>query len=115
MHVRFFTAGSLFLVGLVGADRLPHPIPFGGRLLSTLTAVPFHAFLGMVLLSTSTPLAPDVYSSLSDQRTAAGLLWVMGELFSVAVAGVVVAEWYRAEERAGARHDRRSLASVPDG
>lgn len=107
VHVHLVTAGSLFLVGLVGADRLPRPLPFGARLLATLTAVPFHAFLGMVLLSASSPLAPEVYPSLSDQRTAAGLLWVMGEVFSLAVAGVVIADWYRSEQRAGARHDRR--------
>lgn len=106
VHVHLVTAGSLFLVGVVGADRLPRPLPFGARLLAALTAVPFHAFLGMVLLSASNPVAPDVYPSLSDQRTAAGLLWVMGELFSLAVAGVVIAEWYRSEQRAGARHDR---------
>lgn len=111
VHLHFFVAGCLFLVGLVGVDRLAHPIPFGGRLLSTLTAVPFHAFLGVVLLSSTTPVAADAYPSLSDQRTAAGLLWVMGELFSVAVAAVVLRDWFRAEERAGARHDRRVSAA----
>ena len=115
VHVHLLVAGSLFLVGLVGVDRLPHPIPFGGRLLATLTAVPFHAFLGMVLLTASAPLAPDAYPSLADQRTAAGMLWVMGELFSLAVAAVVVAEWYRAEQRAGARHDRRAAAGAVGG
>ncbi len=112
VHLHLFTAGSLFLVGLVGTDHLPNPIPYGGRLLAALTAVPFHGFLGMVMLSTSSPLAPDEYPSMSDQRTAAGLLWVMGELFSLAIAAVVVTEWYRSEQRAAARYDRRDGAAA---
>ncbi|MCB0976210.1 MAG: cytochrome c oxidase assembly protein [Acidimicrobiales bacterium] len=112
VHVHLFTSGSLFLVGLVGVDRLPHPIPYGARLLVTLTAVPFHAVLGIVLLTASSPAAPDVYPSLSDQRTAGGLLWMMGELFSVVVAGFVVVEWFRSEQRAAARFDRSTAATA---
>jgi putative membrane protein len=114
VHAHLVFVGSLFLAGLVGADPSPRPLPHGARLLMALTAVPFHAFLGLAMLSARSPLAPDAYPSLSDQRTAAGLLWGMGEIFTLAVAAVVVRRWYVADQRAAARHDRRSdAASVP--
>lgn len=110
VHAHLVLSGSLFLAGLVGADPSPRPLPHGARLLSVLTAVPFHAFLGLALISTTTPIAPDAYPSLSDQRTAAGLLWGMGELFTLAVAAVVVRRWYVADQRAATRADRRADA-----
>lgn len=107
VHQHLLLSGCLFLVGLVGVDRLPNPLPYGARLLAVLLAVPFHAILGLAMLSARQPLAPDAYPSLSDQRTAAALLWIMGELFTVSVAAVVVARWYRADQREAARIDRR--------
>lgn len=112
VHAHLTISGWLFLAGLVGADPSPRPLPHGGRLLSALTAVPFHAFIGLALLSAKTPLAPEAYPSLSDQRTAAGLLWGMGELFTLAVAAVVVRQWYVADQRDAVRADRRADAAV---
>ena len=112
VHVHLVTVGSLFLAGLVGADPSPRPLPHGARLLSALTAVPFHAFLGLAMLSAAAPLAPSAYPSLTDQRTAAGLLWGMGELFTLAVAAVVVRRWYVADQRAAHRADRRADAAL---
>ena len=110
VHAHLVAAGCLFLAGLVGADPSPRPLGHGARLLSVLTAVPFHAFLGLAILSARAPLAPVAYPSLSDQRTAAGLLWGMGELFTLAVAAVVVRRWYVADQRAAVRADRRADA-----
>ncbi len=114
LHGHLVAVGCLFLAGLVGADPVPRPLPHGARLLSALTAVPFHAFLGLALLSATEPLAPDAYPSLDDQRTAAGLLWGMGELFTLAVAAVVVRRWYLAEQRIGIRADRRLDAEAAE-
>jgi len=103
VHAHLVAGGLLFLVPLVGVDTLPRPVPFGARLLAVLLAVPFHAFLGVALLAADEPLAPEAYPSLDDQRRAAGLLWAGGELLTLAVAAVVFARWWRAEERAGRR------------
>ncbi|MCU1357670.1 MAG: copper resistance protein CopD [Acidimicrobiales bacterium] len=111
VHAHLVVFGTLFLAGLVGADPSPRPIPHPARLLAVLTAVPFHAFLGLAMYSATTPLAPDAYPSLGDQRTAAGLLWGMGELFTLAVAAVVVRRWYVADQREAARADRRADAA----
>lgn len=103
VHLHLLVTGLLFLVPLVGADVLPHPVPFGARLLAVLAAVPFHAFLAVAILAADAPLAPAVYPDLDDQRRAAGLLWASGELLSLAVAAVVFTRWWRSEQRAAAR------------
>jgi len=116
VHLHFLTAGCVFLWPLLGADPLPRPLPYGARVLTVLAAVPFHAFLGMVLLSTRAPLAPAAYPSLADQRAAAGLLWASGEVLTVVMAAIVVRAWMAADGRDAARIDRRlSLSSAETG
>lgn len=105
VHFHLVAAGCLYLSGLVGLDPSPRPLAFPARLLSVLTAVPFHAILAMAILSSTSPLAPDAYPRLSDQRAGAGLMWGMGELFTLAVAAVVVRRWYVADQRTAARQD----------
>ena len=107
VHLHFLAAGCLFLWPLVGADPLPRPVPYGARILAVLAAVPFHAFLGVALLSTRTPLAPAVYPSLPDQHAAAGLLWASGELMTLVAAAMVLRAWMDADERHAGRLDQR--------
>lgn len=109
VHVHLVLAGSLFAWPLVGSDPVPSRPGHGARLLLVLASVPFHAFVGVALLGASSPLF-DAYPSLADQRRAAGILWGSGELFTLAVAAVVFRSWYLAEQRAGARADRRADA-----
>jgi putative copper resistance protein D len=82
-------------------------VPFGARILTVLAAVPFHAFLGVAIMSTSRPLAPTIYPSLDDQHSAGGLLWVSGELMSLVLASIVVHAWINADRRAAVRADAR--------
>jgi putative copper resistance protein D len=107
VHWHFVTAGCLFLWPLLGTDPFPRPLPHGARVLAVLAAVPFHAFLGMALLATKTPLAPDAYPSLGDQHAAAGLLWASGELMTLVTAALVLRSWMAADGREAARLDRR--------
>ena len=113
IHAHFLAAGCIFLWPLLGTDPLPRPLPYGARILTVLAAVPFHAFLGMVLLSTRSPLAPADYPSLADQHAAAGLLWISGELMTVVMAGIVLRAWMAADDRDAARIDRRLSLSEP--
>jgi putative copper resistance protein D len=109
VHAHVVVAGTLFLAMLVGVDPLPgRPAP-GARLLALLVAVPFHSVVGLALLSAGAPIAPDAYPLLSDQRTAAGLFWGTGELFTVVVAGVVLRQWWLAEQRAAAREEAQRV------
>jgi cytochrome c oxidase assembly factor CtaG len=105
VHTHVVVAGTLFLAVLVGVDPLPGRPPAGARLLALLVAVPFHAVVGLALLSAGSPVAPDAYPLLSDQRTAAGLFWGTGELFTVVVAAIILRQWWVGEQRAAARED----------
>ncbi|WP_436792774.1 cytochrome c oxidase assembly protein [Actinospongicola halichondriae] len=110
VHVHLVLVGALFVWPLVGVDPMPERPGHGARLLIVFASVPFHAFVGVALLSATTTMF-DAYPSLDDQRRAAGLLWGAGELFTLAVAAVVFVDWFRAEQRAGRRHDRQMESS----
>jgi putative copper resistance protein D len=112
VHGHVLLVGAVFLWPLLGVDVLPRPVPFGARLLAVLAAVPFHAFLGVALLTADRPLVPAFYPSLADQHAAAGILWSSGELLTLVVAAIVFARWAAADRREGIRLDRR-LDSAP--
>jgi putative copper resistance protein D len=105
VHAHVVVSGTLFLGVLIGVDPLPgRPSP-AARLLVLLVAVPFHAVIGLALLTAGSPVAPEAYPLLSDQHTAAGLFWGTGELFTVIVAGIILRQWWVSEQRAAARED----------
>jgi putative copper resistance protein D len=106
VHLHFLLAGYLFVATMLVIDPIPRPLPHGARLLAILFAVPFHAIVGMALATASQPLFPSVYPSVSDQRSAAAVLWASGELFTLALAAIVGREWWLADQRAAARFDR---------
>jgi len=106
VHAHVVVSGALFLAVLVGVDPLPGRPPPGARLLILLVAVPFHAVIGLALLSAGRPVAPAAYPDLADQHLAAGLFWGTGELFTFAVAAIVLRQWWVVEQRAMAREDR---------
>jgi putative copper resistance protein D len=110
VHAHVVASGVLFLAVLVGVDPLPGRPPFGARLVALLVAVPFHAVIGLALLSAGSPVAPEAYPLLSDQRTAAGLFWGTGELFTLVVAAAIVRQWWVGEQRAVAREERATDA-----
>lgn len=106
LHLHFLAAGALFLWPVVGADPVPRRLPHGGRLLVVFLAIPFHAVLGMALLASPEPIAPQ--HTLRDFRAGAGLLWVAGDLLGLIAALVVAAQWMGHEDRQAAREDRRA-------
>ncbi len=117
VHAHFVVVGLLFFWPAVGLDPMKRSISYPARLLYVLLAVPFHAFLGLVILSsTAHPLGEAVYGEVgrhwgptlvADQRTAAGILWAVGDLFGLIAGGIVAAQWYRADQRRQLREDRR--------
>jgi putative copper resistance protein D len=106
VHAHVVATGVLFLALIVGVDPLPARPPYGARLLVLLVSVPFHAVVALALISAGSPVAPDAYPSLDDQRAAAALFWGSGELLTVVVAAIVCRQWWVSEQRAAAREDR---------
>ena len=116
VHLHFLVAGCLFAWVAVGVDELPRRLPHPARLLFVLLAVPFHAFVGLAVLSADAhPLGADVYGAVvrtwgsdlvSDQRVGAGVLWALGDLFGLLAGAAVLVQWIAADERRQAREDR---------
>jgi putative copper resistance protein D len=115
-HLHFVLVGALWFWPLLGLDPLPRRIPYGLRMLAVFVTLPFHAFLGVTLMGSSTPIGGDWYaglgrtwgpSPLEDQEIAGGLLWASGDLVGLAVFAVLFVQWVRSSEREAAREDRR--------
>jgi len=117
VHVHFLVVGMLFFWPVVGLDPSVWRLHHGFRLLYVFVALPFHAFLGIALLSGQEPLF--AAHTLSDQRTGAGILWAVGDLLSLAAVAIVLAQWMAHEKRESAREDRYDdaarLASASTG
>jgi cytochrome c oxidase assembly factor CtaG len=78
--------------------------------------MPFHAFLGVAILSQSTLIAGDYYLSLhrtwgptplQDQHMAGSVLWATGDIVALIVLAALFVQWARDSEREAAREDRR--------
>ena len=115
VHLHFLFVGVLFFWTAVGLDPLRWRIPLPGRALYAFTAVPFHAFVGVAILSSTSLLAGGYYaevhrswgsSPLADQHTAGGILWAGGDLLGVAVLLVIVVRWLLHEQAVQERSDR---------
>jgi cytochrome c oxidase assembly factor CtaG len=118
LHVHFVLVGSLFFWPLLGIDPVPgrrgHPF----RILLVALTLPFHAFLGVSIMSVTDDgaglLAPEHYLGLHplseavfQQQLGGALLWSSGDFVGLLFLGVLVTQWMRASEREAAREDRR--------
>lgn len=116
VHLHFLATGCLFAWTAVGIDPMRRRLPHPGRLLFVLLAVPFHAFLGLAVLSAADrPFGAQVYEAVArtwgpslaaDQRAGAGILWAVGDLFGLVTGAIVLVQWVRADRRRQAREDR---------
>ncbi len=124
VHLHFVAAGFLFCWSVLGVDADRRRTGHAARLLAVALAIPLHALLGLMLhAGADHPLAAAEYGGVardwggslaSDQRTGAGILWGVGELWGVALVVLVAARWMAADARRQAREDER-LAAVSAG
>ncbi|MEU5784655.1 cytochrome c oxidase assembly protein [Micromonospora lupini] len=115
MLTHFVVAGYLLFWVLIGVDpgrrRLPHPL----LVIIHLASMMAHGFFGLVLMQTTTVIAPDWYTAvhpawasslLADQKLGAGIAWAFGELPAVLVMVILIRQWIRADHREQGRLDR---------
>lgn len=98
-HAVLLGGAVLFWAQAVGPGaRMSHPL----RLLYLVVAMPQNTFLALAIFSTSRVLYRHYaggHDPLGDQRLAAGIMWVAGDLVLLVAVLVVAAAWARHEER----------------
>ena len=118
LHLHFVVAGCLFFWPILGVDPVPGRVSHPFRILMLFATMPFHAFLGVAIMSVSSDgkglLAATHYLPLigrSDavfqQQVGGGLIWASGDIVGLLFIFVAAAQWMRASEREAAREDRR--------
>jgi cytochrome c oxidase assembly factor CtaG len=116
LHLHFLVVGCLFFWPILGLDPVPGRMAYPFRMMVVFATLPFHAFLGIAVMSSNTLIAADWYRSLHltwgptpmyDQFIAGSILWVSGDLVGSVIFGVLFVQWVRESQREAAREDRR--------
>jgi cytochrome c oxidase assembly factor CtaG len=118
LHVHFLLVGCLFFWPILGVDPIPGRRGYPLRMLVVATTLPFHAFLGVAIMSIepdgASLIARDHYLGLHplaeavfQQELGGALLWASGDLVGLLFLGVLLTQWMRASEREAVREDRR--------
>jgi cytochrome c oxidase assembly factor CtaG len=116
LHLHFIIIGCLLMWPLMGIDPVPGRISYPLRLLMLFLMLPFHAFLGISIMSSTTLIAENWYlafnrawppSPLDDQYLAGGILWASGDAIALLMLIAIFAQWYAHSQREARREDRR--------
>ncbi len=115
MNLHFVLVGYLYYGLVIGVDRPPRPLPHLGKLGFVLAAMPFHAFFGIIVMSSEVVIAETFYQYLdlpwandllATQYLGGGIAWAGGELPLLVVVIALVTQWARQDRREAARKDR---------
>jgi putative membrane protein len=109
-HAAWVGAALVYWWPIIGVDPSPHPMGYGARLLSLLLAMPAMSFLALAIYSADAPLYATYAAepgALADQRDAAALMWVAGNLALVVSMLLVAASWKRHDDEAQRRLESR--------
>jgi putative copper resistance protein D len=124
MTAHFLAAGSLFFWVIIGPDPKPQPLSYPAKVLLYFVSIVFHAIFGLTLMMSTTLIAGDWYTQLAipwvgdllaDQRAGGGIAWAFGEIPSLIIICVLIAQWARAEDREGRRLDRMAERASASG
>ena len=116
MHLHFVVVGCLFFWPLLGLDPVPGRVAYPFRMLTVFATLPFHAFLGVTIMTMNGLIAQDWYLGLfrtwpptpeEDQRIAGGILWGSGDVIALVIFAVLFAQWVRQSQAEARREDRR--------
>jgi cytochrome c oxidase assembly factor CtaG len=116
LHLHFLIIGALLMWPLMGIDPVPGRISYPLRLLMLFLMLPFHAFLGISIMSSTQLIAESWYlafnrtwppSPLDDQYLAGGIMWASGDLIALVMLIALFVQWYAHSQREARREDRR--------
>lgn len=115
MNVHFLIVGCLYFGLVVGVDPVPRKLPHIGKLGFIMAAMPFHAFFGVILMSSSILVGETFYRHLEQpwatdlertQYIAGGVAWAGGEIPLLIVVIVLAIQWAIQDKREALRIDR---------
>lgn len=109
MHAEGFLVGYLYWQPLVGLDPSRWKMAYPLRMATLFLGMPWEAFLGVTLISSSQPIA--TINTVAGTQTGGETFWILAMLANGLALGVLVRQWFRQLEREGPREDRRLLAS----
>ena len=118
LHLHFVLVGSLFFWPILGVDPVPGRVSHPFRILLLFATMPFHAFLGVAIMSVSADgkglLAAAHYlpligraDAVYQQQVGGGLIWASGDVVGLLFIFVAAVQWMQASDREAAREDRR--------
>jgi putative membrane protein len=109
-HVHMFLAGCLLSWAVIGIDPVRRRPGTGVRLTVLIIAAAGHDTLAKLIYARDLPAGG---GSIASRHTGAELMYYGGTVIEVALAAVVMAQWYLASGRALARTRRRSQGAGP--
>lgn len=115
MYMHFLIVGYMFYSMVIGVDMTPRPIPHVGKLGYVIAAMPFHAFFGVIVMTSPKIIAETFYQYLdlpwadlaSSQYLGGGVAWAGGELPLLFVVVVLGLQWAKQDTRESRRSDRQ--------
>ncbi|MBX3312511.1 MAG: cytochrome c oxidase assembly protein [Microbacteriaceae bacterium] len=122
MNLHFIFIGYLYYGLSIGVDRVPRALPHIGKLGYVMAAMPFHAFFGVVLMTTPTPVAENYYKYLdmpwadlqASQYLGGSVAWSAGEIPLLIVVLVLGIQWARQDDKEARRKDRHMDLGLDD-
>ena len=120
LHLHFVLVGCLFFWPMLGIDPVPGRVSHPFRILMLFATMPFHAFLGIAIMSVSDNgkglMAAQHYlplvgraDAVYQQQVGGGLIWSSGDIVGLLFIFVAAAQWMRASEREAAPRGPPSL------
>jgi cytochrome c oxidase assembly factor CtaG len=116
LHLHFVAVGALLMWPLVGVDPVPGRLGYPFRILVMFLMLPFHAILGISIMSAGRLIAEDWYlaferawppSPLDDQYLAGAIMWGSGDITAVLMLAALFVQWFASSQREARREDRR--------
>lgn len=123
MNLHFLVAGCLYFGLVIGVDPTPRKLPHIAKLGFLMAAMPFHAFFGVILMSSNTVVAETFYRYLdlpwatdlaNTQKIAGGVAWAGGEIPLLIVAIVLALQWAIQDNKEARRIDRHLDSGLDD-
>lgn len=115
-HLHFILSGFLLFAVLLALDPLPHRMPYVFRVMMIIGLGPMHVLLGIPVMMGSILFAESYYRELArswgptllaDQQVGGGLLWIFGDVVTVAFLAGIYLQWLRSDAREARRVDRQ--------